>query len=287
MRGIDGGAVDLGALHQTLCTAVRDAGAEVLRLYRRGNVTTWRKDDRSPVSEADLAADAILKTRLLSGAASGFGWLSEEDTGGADQWDANRPTFIVDPLDGTRAFLEGVPEFTICAALVAEGRPVLSAVFNPVTDEFFDAAAGRGAFRNGQTLAAGRREALAGGRLLAPRAWFDNPRAGYPGSDLPAMDRAFRSSTAYRLCLVAAGEFDAAIALGPKCDWDLAPGALIAEEAGAVAGDHHGEPFVFARTPARQRSLVCANPVLYREIITHLSPGAARSRAASPAASQP
>ena len=248
-----------------LRAAVRAAGAAALRRFEDHDARAWTKDDDSPVSEADLECDDILRERLTE-ASDGYGWLSEESADDLSRLTAPR-TWIVDPIDGTRAFLKGKPHFAVCVALVEAGQPVLAAIFNPATDEFFEARAGGGARLNGTPIAASGCASLSGCQMLGSRAMFEH--RGWP-QPWPIMSLGYRNSTSYRCALVADGRFDATLALVRKPDWDTAPGALIASEAGARVSDHLGEPFVFNQREASQRALVCAGPALYPQIIERL-----------------
>ena len=249
-----------------MIAAVRAAGAAVLGHFESHDTRAWSKDDDTPVSEADLEANAILKERLDPGG-TGYGWLSEESADDDARLAAPR-TWIVDPIDGTRAFLAHKPHFAVCVALVEDGEAVASAIFNPATDELFEAVRGGGARRNGEPIRASDCGDVEGCRMLGTRSMFEHQ--GWP-EPWPAMRIGYRNSTSYRLALVADGRFDAAVALTRKADWDVAPGALIAEEAGAVATDHLGEPFVFNRREPVQRALVCADAGLYPRLIARLA----------------
>ena len=254
-------AEDRARLHE----AVRAAGAAALRRFQDHDARAWTKDDDSPVSEADLQANDILRERLTE-AGDGYGWLSEESADDPSRLTAPR-TWIVDPIDGTRAFLRGKPHFAVCVALVEAGAPVLSVIFNPATDEFYEAEAGGGARRNGERISASGCAGLQGCQMLGSRTMFEH--RGWP-QPWPVMALGYRNSTSYRMALVADGRFDATLALVRKPDWDTAPGALIATEAGARASDHLGEPFVFNQAEPFQRALVCAGPALYPQILERL-----------------
>ena len=249
-----------------LHAAVRAAGAAALRRFRDHDARSWTKDDDTPVSEADLEANDILRERLTE-VGDGYGWLSEESADDLSRLTAPR-TWIVDPIDGTRAFLRGKPHFAVCVALVEAGRPVASVIFNPATDEFYEASAGAGARVNGAPLRASACEGVEGCEMLGSRAMFAH--RGWP-EPWPTMNLGYRNSTSYRMALVAEGRFDATIALVRKPDWDVAPGALIATEAGARASDHHGAAFVFNQREPAQRALVCAGPALYPRLLERLT----------------
>ena len=260
------GARPLEEDHARLRDAVRAAGAAALTRFERHDARSWTKDDDSPVSEADIECNDILRERLTE-TGDGYGWLSEESADDLSRLDAPR-TWIVDPIDGTRAFLRGKPHFAVCVALVEAGQAVASAIFNPATDEFYEAVRGQGARRNGEPVAASRCEGLSGCEMLGSRAMFEH--RGWP-EPWPTMNLGYRNSTSYRLALVAEGRFDATLALVRKPDWDTAPGALIAQEAGARASDHLGEPFVFNQREPAQRALVCAGPALYPRLLERLA----------------
>lgn len=253
--------------HGLLCDAIRVAGAAVKKRFRDGRTKSWEKGDSTPVCEADLESNEILRDQLMAGNRGGYGWLSEECADSSARLEAPR-TWIIDPIDGTRSFLEGRPEFTVCGALL-DGRDVVAAaIFNPITDEFFEAIKGGGARCNGAPLSASPRSSLEGCKMLAFSGLFSRP--GWP-QPWPQLDIGYRNSTSYRMALVARGDVDGAIALVPKADWDVAMGALVAAEAGAIATDHLGQPYHFNQPKPVQRALVCAAPGVYPSIKRRLA----------------
>src|SRR5262249_33098359 len=149
-----------------LADAVRAAGELALKTFR-GPVKQWLKDATSPVCEADIAVDHFLREQLL-GHQQPCGWLSEETEAEPSRLDA-KSIWIVDPIDGTRAYLAGRPDWSISVALAAAGRPVAAAVFAPVTEELFLAAAGAGATRNGTPIATSSGTGFAGARIAGPK----------------------------------------------------------------------------------------------------------------------
>jgi len=245
--------------------AVRDAG-EIARKYYRGSYRKWDKGGGQPVTECDLAIDKFLCERLRA-ARPDYGWLSEETEDDLQQ--RNAPTvFVVDPIDGTVAFLKGRPHFTICAATVTDGKPVVGAVYNPITGEFFSAISDAGAKLNGKTIHVSQREELEGCRILGPSATFVNPPPSIaPHTPWPAMHVETRSSIAYRLALVACGAFDATVALSAKHDWDLAAGDVIIKEAGGQISTHTGASLEYNGHDPVQPSVIAAGPVLHRQLI--------------------
>ena len=246
--------------------AAQAAGALALERRRRGLKIT-AKPGGSPVTDADLAVDALLR-ETLTAARPDYGWLSEETADSPERLDRSR-IFVVDPIDGTIAFMKNRPWWTVALAVIEDGRPVAAVVHAPALDETFEAAAGAGARLNGQPITASDITSLDDASVLADARLLEGPQWPEPW---PAMRFERRNSIAYRMALVAAGAFDAAIALTPKWDWDVAAGALIAEEAGARVSDHHGGAWRFNRPDPRQASLVCAAPALHPLIVRRCAP---------------
>ncbi len=258
---------DLAADHALLVAATRAAGARALADFGT-DVEQWRKSPGQPVSSTDLAVNELLKARLM-GARPDYAWLSEED---ADE----RPTaragarrvWVVDPIDGTRAFLKGRREFAISVALVENGAPVAGAVFNPATDEMFEALAPGPARRNGAVITASAARELAGARLGVSRT--EMRRADWPGT-LPEMVAEPISSVAYKLALVAAGRFDATVTLWPKNEWDAAAGDLLVRAAGGRITDAAGAAIAYDRPDPRISTIVAAGAALHGPLLARLA----------------
>ncbi|MEN3952432.1 3'(2'),5'-bisphosphate nucleotidase CysQ [Iodidimonas sp. SYSU 1G8] len=256
--------IDLSHRRQVLVEAVRDAGALAMDYFRDG-FRKWEKAADDPVTEADLAVDALLRDRLL-GALPGDGWLSEESERAPHAVD--QPfTWVVDPIDGTRAFIEQKPHFTICAALVHGDRTVLGAVFNPATDEFFEASLGGGALCNGQPISVSDKQGLDGVRMIGYRAMFDDRHWRTPW---PPVKIHMVNSIAYRVVLVARGDHDACINLKPQNDWDIAAAELILREAGGLCTNRNGEPYRFHGKGGMNQNVIAANPVLQAKLVAKL-----------------
>jgi myo-inositol-1(or 4)-monophosphatase len=246
-------AEHLRLMHDT----VAEAGALAMT-YFRGELRTWSKEHGDPVSEADIAVDTLLRERLTQAEPS-YGWLSEETEDNADRLE-RRHVWIVDPIDGTRAFIEGRQEFTVVAALVEDGKPKAAAVFNPATDEMFDAISGGGARLNGKPIAVSARSDLEGAKFLA------SSRMMRRAIDrLTVSPATFDSvnSIAYRLALVAAGRYDATFSLAAKSDWDVAAADLVLTEAGGILSDAEGNPFTYNSRRARHPSVIGAGPAMH------------------------
>jgi myo-inositol-1(or 4)-monophosphatase len=251
-----------------LTEAVRQAG-DIARSYFGGTYRSWDKSKGQPVTDADLAVDRYLRDTLMA-ARPAYGWLSEESAEDTARRSARR-TFVVDPIDGTVAFLRGKPHFTISVAVVEDGRPVAAAVLNPVLDESFAAAKGAGATLNGAAIAAGRRTTLAGCRMLAPKSLFEHHIwSEPPNRPWPAMQIDQRNSIAYRLALIAADRFDAMIALSAKHDWDMAAADLILHEAGGLLTDHKGNILRYNGPQSIQRSLAGSGGPLHGALLAQL-----------------
>ncbi len=247
--------------HALLRAAVREAGALAGEYFGRP-VEHWRKQNDTPVSEADLAVNRLLKARLGE-ARPGYGWLSEETEDSPERLSRDR-VWVADPIDGTRAFLKGRPHWTISVALVEHGCPVSAVVFNPVREEFFEATAGGGATLNGRAIAVSKRAEIEHCRMIAHARVFR--RADWP-SPWPPMRVDFRNSMAYRLSLVAAGAFDATFTISPKSDWDIAAADLLVREAGGRVTSRNGETLVYNRPGVRHDSVLAAGPALHRNLL--------------------
>ncbi|HWA91975.1 MAG TPA: 3'(2'),5'-bisphosphate nucleotidase CysQ [Rhizomicrobium sp.] len=258
-------APDRAADLQLLEATAREAGA-IARKFYGGSFKRWSKAQGSPVTEADLAVDKFLSERLRA-ARPEYGWLSEETEDDRERL-ARDTVFIVDPIDGTVAFLKNKPHFTICAAVVHEGRPVAGVVYNPIAEECFAASLGNGATMNGAAIRASERAELEGCRMLADRAmlahaaWNDPPNIPWP-----AMEIETRSSIAYRLALVANGSFDAMLALSAKRDWDLAAADIVVTEAGGRVTTHDGATLAYNTPEAMPPSVVAAGPTLHPRLL--------------------
>lgn len=254
-------ASDLEALAATLTSAVREAGALALRTFR-GELRHWTKAGNSPVSEADMAVDALLKSQLAS---PEIGWLSEETEDNTDRLSCRR-VWIADPIDGTRAYIAGLPDWTIAVALVEDGRPVLGCIHAPVTDELFFACAGGGSTLNGRKIAVNDSTDLSGARLNGPRRAMDDLLRMRP--DLRIEPRIH--SLALRFARVAQGQLDGGYAGGNSKDWDLAAADLLVHEAGGLLTSLSGEAVIYNRPSLEHVPLVAAgrrrSPVL-RELL--------------------
>ena len=256
---------DLRLLEDT----VREAG-HIARKFYGGDYKRWSKEGGSPVTEADLAVNKYLCDHLTA-ARPNYGWLSEENRDDPARLSL-RQVFVIDPIDGTIAFLKNRPHFTICAAVVVEGRPCCGVVYNPVKEELYSARQGAGARCNGLSIQVGEHKELEGCAMLGDRTQLTR-------TPWPPMHVQNRNSVAYRLMLVADGSVDASVSLTAKRDWDLAAADIILSEAGGRLTDASGAVLIYNRPLTRQPSLVAANPELHAEIIDLLTGHATRPSA--------
>jgi myo-inositol-1(or 4)-monophosphatase len=245
---------------------VREAGALAGRAFGT-RVRTWLKEHNSPVSEADIAVNELLKARL-SALVPEAAWLSEESEDDLGRLDAAR-VWIVDPIDGTRAFIGGRPNWTISVALVQARRPVVAALFAPVSGEFFRAAAGAGATCNGAPIAVTTGETLGGARLAGPKGLLERLAAVAPAfTILPRIH-----SLALRLARVADGTLDAAFASSTSHDWDLAAADLLVHEAGGALTTLGGATPAYNGAPTVHGALLAAGRLRHRALTNLLATG--------------
>ncbi len=247
---------DLSADADLLVAACREGGEIALSYFRR-DPRAWNKDGGSPVSEADLAVDRHLRT-LLTAARPDYGWLSEETADDPDRLGRTR-VFVVDPIDGTRAFLRGDIEWTVSLAVVEAGRPIAAALLQPVTGTLWRATVGGGAVRDGAPIAVAGGTDFDAARISGPRMYLDRPQM----REFAFSERRFVPSLALRIALVADGRLDVAYGSGNANDWDLAAADLLVQEAGGRFTVPSGEPPRYNRAVPRHPPLVAASAGLY------------------------
>lgn len=254
-------ASDRAALRERLETIMREAG-ELARATARGPLKRWTKGlDESPVSEGDIAVNDFLRVRLAD-LLPEAGWLSEETEDSLPDR-ARVATWVVDPIDGTRAYILGRADWTIAVALVEDGRPTLAALFAPVTDEMFLATKGGGARLNGAPIHASSTASLDGASLAGPQRYLKqfhgmNPR-------IQSQPKVF--SLALRFARVAHSALDAAFASRGSHDWDLAAADLIVHEAGGALTDFAGQSLRYNRPHVVHEPLIAAGRARHKVLI--------------------
>jgi myo-inositol-1(or 4)-monophosphatase len=248
-----------------LTDAAREAGRIALRYWRQ-NPQVWDKGgEHGPVTEADLAVNDMLKARLLA-ARPNHGWLSEETPDNAARLDCEH-VFIIDPIDGTRAFIAGEETFAHSLALARNGRVTAGVVFLPALDKIYVASDTSMPLKDGQPITASRLDRLEGAHVLTTKANLAPEK--WPGG-VPEIERHFRASLAYRLCLAAEGRFDGMLTLRDAWEWDIAAGSLIAEKAGSVVTDRHGKALRFNSPTAMAEGVLALPPAPHAEALRRL-----------------
>ena len=228
--------------------AAKEAGDLAMRYFNR-DPAVWTKGNNSPVTEADIAVDKLLNERLLA-ARPGYGWLSEESEDNAERLEHKR-IFVIDPIDGTRAFIDGGSEWTVSLAVVEHQRPVAAALYAPVRGEMYLASRCGGTTLNGVKLVCPKMRSLEGARTAGPRSAISKgplARAGVVGAG-------YVRSLAYRIVMITTGALDLALAREQANDWDLAAADLIVEEAEGLLRDKANAPLRYNRASTQHDSL--------------------------------
>ncbi|MEC8581364.1 MAG: 3'(2'),5'-bisphosphate nucleotidase CysQ [Pseudomonadota bacterium] len=238
------------------------AAAETSLGFVGGPLDVREKDDgQGPVTAADLAVNEVLED-ILRSARPDYGWLSEESAE-----DPNRLTseycFIVDPIDGTRSFINGEKTWSHSMAVAKNGEVVAGAVIVPMRDQLYTASQGTGAHLNGQVISVANATSLQGANILATK---QNMEPDHWPQGIPTFKRHHRPSIAYRLCLVAEGRFDAMFTFRKSWEWDIAAGAIICAEAGAKVSDQSGQTLRFNSAGAHTDGIVAAPDQIWGEV---------------------
>jgi myo-inositol-1(or 4)-monophosphatase len=244
--------------------AARRAGETAMAAFRPGERTSAQvqsKEGGSPVTEADHAVDRFLRAELGALDPSA-GWLSEESVDTPERLERSR-VFIVDPIDGTRAFMVGDPRWAISIALVIEGVPVLGVLHLPALGRTYTAIAGRGAELDGVPARVSPAQSLSGGRIAGPVPMLDH--LGRRGLEFLAQPKV--PSLAYRLALVGSGEIEAGLASTNSHDWDIAAADLIVHEAGGLLTDLSGRRPVY-NLPSTRHGILAAAPARFHDELT-------------------
>lgn len=238
-----------------LIDAARMAG-RVASSFTGKTAKRWDKPgDAGPVTEADLAVDALLSTTLRQ-ARPDYGWLSEE-TDDSDARLAKDRVFIVDPIDGTRSFVEGSSTWAHSLAVAEHGIVTAAVVYLPLRNKLYAAALGQGATLNGAPIKTSGACDVADMTMLAARPAQESQH--WDSGIAPTFKRSYRPSLAYRLALVAEGRFDAMLTLRPTWEWDIAAGSLIVTEAGGTASERTGAALRFNNSDPRLDGIVAGN----------------------------
>ena len=248
-----------------LKSAALAAGRLAMRYFGQDH-ENWTKAGGSPVTEADLAVDSMLRETLMA-ARPGYGWLSEE-TDDDPAMRVQKRIFVVDPIDGTRGFMAGDKRWSISLAIIENARPITAVLHAPALDLTFWAAAGQGAWRVDESggeekLAISSRTMLSGSHIAGPKNWLRS--RAFSALSVQVAD--YVPSLALRFALVADGSFDAAFARPNAHDWDLAACDLLVHEAGGILSAIDGKPPQYNRSGFRHGALVAVNRAIHRSLV--------------------
>jgi len=238
-----------------------EAGRSILSRFTPGEIETEYKAGHDPVTEADRSVDAALRKELLQ---PGEGWLSEESADDLSRLDKER-VWVVDPLDGTREFVAGIPEFCVSVAMVQRGKPVAGGICNPATGQLIIGSLEAGVTLNGAPVQASQRGSLQGAVVHASRS--EVKRGEWAQFDDAVFKVKAMGSVAYKLGLVAAGIADATFTLTPKHEWDVAAGAALVESAGGFVQTLEGQSLICNQRSPLLSGLVACGPLLREELL--------------------
>ena len=253
---------------ELLIKAAHKAG-DIAKPFANRSVKSWEKDDGAgPVTEADLAVNQMLSGFLRSERPD-YGWLSEESEDEMSRLSAER-CFVIDPIDGTRSFIKGEDTWAHSFAITERGEPVAAVIFLPMLDNLYCAQKGEGATLNGQAISVSNAPSLFGSNILAARPTQD--MRFWKNGIVPQFNSFHRPSLAYRLVLVAEGQYDGMITFRDSWEWDICAGALITNEAGAVVSDSFGKPLVFNQRHPMTKGVVSATPHVHSDFLNLSDP---------------
>ena len=252
--------------------AAGDAGNVIMNFFKSDYDIRDKggtNDEKNPVTSADIASNDLLEKQLMS-AFPEDGWLSEETADSTDRLERSR-VWIIDPIDGTKEFILGIPQFCVSIGLAVDGEPVLGVILNPVRNQTISGALGIPPTLNGERVSPTSTSELAKAVCLASRTecekgWFD--RYTHDGNFAKVEPV---GSVAYKLALIGAGIGDLTFSLTPKNEWDLAGGAGILVAAGLELTDRTGSPMRFNRPDPLVAGCVTANTHLMADLLDLLA----------------
>ena len=246
--------------------AAIEATRPVFARFTPGAIETEYKIGHDPVTEADRALDAVLHKELLR---DGEGWLSEESVDDPIRLQHSR-VWVVDPLDGTREFVTGIPEFCVSIGFVENGRPVAGGIYNPATDETFLGSIDSGVTYNSKPSRPSQRKTLDGAMILASRS--EVKRGEWKAFDNAGFKIRPMGSVAYKLALVSAGLADITFTLTPKNEWDVVAGAALVVSAGGFVSTLQKTELTANRRDPLLSGLLACGPLLKNQLLTLVEP---------------
>jgi myo-inositol-1(or 4)-monophosphatase len=253
--------------------AAREAGA-IVRRYYEGVIEAHEKRPDNPVTAADLEANACIRD-VIAAAFPGDGWLSEETADSRERL-GRRRVWVVDPLDGTKEFIQHIPEFCVCVALTEDGRPVVAVEYNPAADRLYVAVRGEGTTVNGAPARVSTTARVPDAVVMASRS---EDKRGEWDAFKDRVHVHLTGSVAFKLAELATGAGDATFTLTPKNEWDICAGTLLVQEAGGRVTDIAGAPLVFNQPSPLRPGMIASNGVLHTgllALIAEVAPGAGR-----------
>jgi myo-inositol-1(or 4)-monophosphatase len=250
--------------YRILTAAIREAGDAALRLANDG-FQTYTKQDNSPVTSADHAVNELLMDRLLSRFPDD-GWLSEETPDTTARLEKSR-VWVIDPIDGTKAFIRREPEYCISVALLEGSQPVFGAIFNPSTDKLYTAIRGQGLHLNGAPVL--HNESVTDQPPTVALSPWELQTGRFKSMELHVTGRPMRS-IAWAMALTAGGVIHGVMTLEPENEWDVAAGALLLEEAGGSTRDGSGSPLRFNRPVPRYQGIIATAAGFPDHLTAHL-----------------
>jgi myo-inositol-1(or 4)-monophosphatase len=246
--------------------AALEASRAVFARFTPGAIETEYKIGHDPVTEADRALDAVLRKELLR---EGEGWLSEESVDDPIRLQRSQ-VWVVDPLDGTREFVKGIPEFCVSIGFVEDGRPVAGGIYNPATDETFLGSIDSGVTYNGKPAQPSQRTTLDGALVLASRS--EIKRGEWKSFETGSLTIRPMGSVAYKLALVSAGLADVTFTLTPKNEWDVVAGAALVQSAGGFVSTLEKTALIANRRDPLLSGLLASGPFLKDKLLALLEP---------------
>ncbi|WND01672.1 3'(2'),5'-bisphosphate nucleotidase CysQ [Temperatibacter marinus] len=256
---------DKKLLHKT----VREAADIAMHYFRNDDLESWDKSENNPVTEADIAVNKYLQKHLMRNRPE-YGWLSEETEDSMDRLKCKR-VWIVDPIDGTKAFMKGSDDWGISVALVYTGKPVLACFYAPAQQAFYEAEVSKGAFKNDEEIIVSWQKSLSDARMRGCENAFRSENL-WPISWPEEMQCKQQNSIGLRLAQVADAQADCCVSLRPKNEWDIAAADLIVREAGGLVTNGHGQLFVYNQRKPICAHVVASNRTLYSDVLTHFIP---------------
>lgn len=237
------------------------AAANALEAFTPGKIESTLKDGGDPVTEADVLLDGILKDILLQ---DGEGWLSEETRDDHSRLDAEC-VWIVDPLDGTREFIQGIPEWCVSVAYIVNGKPEAAGICSPSANQVFLGTRQQGVTLNGKPVQVSDKRDLTGATVLASRSEVN--RGEWKQFENAAFEIIPMGSVAYKMARISAGLEDITFTLVPKNEWDVAAGWLLVEAAGGKVLDKNGQLRQFNQEDPLLPGLFAANPTIMSHLV--------------------